>query len=135
MRIKGVTLRIKGVYFNHGFKFWNPLGDTTMKALLIEKLNKLASDNSDLVIYDTGAEMAAATDEQIDVWLIDVGSNRDEIRVEATIQEFVDAAIDAINGDFSDFNAILGYSKDNKWDTEDYSDIISKFERITDLEL
>lgn len=102
-----------------------------MKTLLIEKLNKLALDNSDLIIYDTGAEMAAATDEQIDAWLVDVGSSRDEIRVEATMQEFVDATIDAINGDFSDFNEILGYS-DNKWDIED---IISKFERITNLEL
>jgi len=108
-----------------------------MKAQLIEKLNKLASDNQDLIIYDTGAEMAAATDEQIYSWLVDVGSTRDEIRVEATIQEFVDATIDAINGDFSDLNEILGYSKDNiwDWDTDDYSDIISKFERITDLEL
>jgi hypothetical protein len=106
-----------------------------MKALLIKKLNKLALDNSDLIIYDTGAEMAAATDEEIDAWLVDAGSNRDEIRVEATMQEFVDATIGAINGDFCDLNKILGYSKDNKWDTEDYSDIIYKFERITNLEL
>ena len=106
-----------------------------MKALLIKKLNKLSLDNSDLIVYDTGAEMAAATDEEIDAWLDNAGSNRDEIRVEATMPEFIDAVIDAINGDFADLNKILGYSKDNTWDTEDFSDIISKFERITNLEL
>jgi len=90
-----------------------------MSLSITEKLNRIAEILANEVVYDTGAEMRVGTEEEIETWVEEVGSSMSEIDIRATIPEFIEAAIDAVNGEFRDFNKIIGYAKYTFWDDED----------------
>jgi hypothetical protein len=79
---------------------------TIIKPVLIKKLKKFAKNNKDLIITIPNH------------------------RINITIQAFVSATIDAIDGDFACFNKYLGYPEETILDTVEYTDIIATFERI-----
>lgn len=103
-----------------------------MKTILISALQAIKDSNihSDKIIVDSGSELSSGTDAEFESWLIEIGSNWDELDIRCDFDEFCDACIDAINGYYLTLNKILGFSKNNTWND---AEIIERFERITGI--